>query len=306
MQITIEEINEKIRNNPSEFIAQCEENYRLSLKKVTKRILSKSGRQLVMLAGPSSSGKTTTALLLSEYLCESGRNSVTVSLDDFYLDQTNAPKFPDGRPDFETVHALNIPQITECLSELIENGEAEFPVFDFNLRKPSDETKLLSIGENDVVIVEGLHALNPLITDPLEKEEMLKLYVSVSSRIMSGETVVFSKRDTRFIRRMIRDYKFRNSPVDFTFYLWKGVRTGEDKYLFPFRDRADIKIDSLHPYEVCVYRKPAQELLSHIGKDSVYYHRACELRDKLSLTCEMNISDVPETSLLREFTGKEE
>ena len=177
------------------------------------------------------------------------------------------------------------------------------PLFDFNSRKPMTETKSLSIGEDDIVIVEGLHALNPLITAPLEKEDMIKLYISVSSRVLDGEDILFTKRDIRFIRRMIRDYKFRNSPVDFTFYLWKGVRTGEDKYLFPFSPRADIRIDSIHPYELSVYKNLAGELLSHIEEGSVYYPRASELLKKLSLLAPLCSEDVPEKSLLHEFIG---
>ena len=118
-KITIEEINERIINEPDIFISQCEENYHNSLEAAAERISSGQGRKLVMLAGPSSSGKTTTASFLKKILTEKGRNAVTVSLDDFYLDQTNAPKFPDGRPDFETVHALDISKITKCLTSLL-------------------------------------------------------------------------------------------------------------------------------------------------------------------------------------------
>lgn len=301
--LTVSQINEKVIDNTAEFISHCEDSYHESLRKVSGEILSGGGRKLVMLAGPSSSGKTTTASILKKLVKESGRNAVTVSLDDFYLDQTNAPKFPDGRPDFETVHALDIGQITQCLSLLLETGSAELPIFDFNERKPSGQKNNLKIGESDVVIVEGLHALNPLITDPLEKEAMLKVYVSVSSRISDGGDIAFSKRDIRFIRRMIRDYQFRNSPVEFTFYMWKGVRTGEDKYLFPFSDRADIRIDSIHPYELCVYKETAIELLSHIDKESVYYSRACELKKKLLLMHTIDKKEVPAGSLLHEFIG---
>ena len=303
MKFTIEEINEKTNSNAQSFISECEKNYRESIERIRDLILQSQGRKLVMLAGPSSSGKTTTANILKSMLTESGRNSVTVSLDDFYLDQKNAPTFPDGRPDFETVHALDIQKIIFCIEELLETGESALPVFDFNTRKPSEKMNTVKIGENDIVIVEGLHALNPLITDPLEKEDMLKLYVSVSSRIYNGEDVLFSKRDIRFIRRMIRDYKFRNSPVDFTFYLWKAVRTGEDKYLFPFSSRANIKIDSIHPYELCVYKNLALELLSHIEKDSVYFSRANELKNKLNLLVSLKSEDVPGNSLLHEFIG---
>ena len=199
---TIEEINEKILISPESFISQCEERYNESLRSVARKILCYKGRTLVMLAGPSSSGKTTTASIICRLIKESGRNAAMVSLDDFYKDQTNAPRFPDGRPDFETVHALDIEKITCCLSLLLKTGRADMPVFDFTERKPKEETVVLEIGESDVVIVEGLHALNPLITGPLENENMLKLYVSVSSRIYNGEKVVFSKRDIRQIQQI--------------------------------------------------------------------------------------------------------
>ncbi len=303
MKLTVENINEKIAFSAKDYICECEENYRKKLEEIRDTINKSGEGRTVMLAGPSSSGKTTTARILRQMLTESGRNTVTVSLDDFYLDQKNAPVFPDGRPDFETVHALDIQRITHCLTELSKEGKSVLPVFDFNLRKPSEKTNTVEIDKNGIIIVEGLHALNPLITKPIENENMLKLYVSVSSRIFGKDDVIFTKRDIRFIRRMIRDYKFRNSPVDFTFYLWKAVRTGEDKYLFPFSGEADIKIDSIHPYELSVYRNRALELLSHIEKDSTYFRRAQELKEKLSLMRELDRSDVPENSLLHEFIG---
>ena len=233
-----------------------------------------------------------------------GRNAIMVSLDDFYKEQSEAPKFEDGSPDFETVHALNVPQIVDCLHRLIDTGECSMPVFDFITKSPKQNAKHLKIGADDVVIVEGLHALNPLITEPLSDEDMLKLYVSVSSRIYNSEDKVeFTKRDIRFIRRMIRDYHFRGSSVEFTFYLWKGVRRGEDEYLFPFTENADIKIDSIHPYELCVYKEQAIKLLGHIEKDSEYYETARNYIERLSGMLNLSESYVPDTSLLHEFIG---
>ena len=132
---------------------------------------------------------------------------------------------------------------------------------------------------------------------------MIKLYVSVSSRIYKDGRVLMTKRDMRFIRRMIRDYHFRDSSVEHTFYLWKGVRMGEDRYLFPFSKRADIKIDSIHPYEVCIFKDIAIKLLDHIGSDSIYYPTALELKDKLRQFESLSESDVPQNSLLKEFIG---
>lgn len=302
-KLTIREINEKVNNTPEEYVRECEESYRNRLKSVRDKIIDSKGRKLVMLAGPSSSGKTTTAKLLSLLIEERGRKAVIISLDDFYLDQKESPKFSDGSPDFETVHALNIPQIISCLTELLETGETVLPQFDFVLRKPIQNARKIVLGENDIAIVEGLHALNPIITDPLEKEDIIKLYVSVSTRIYEKEDVLFSKRDIRFIRRMIRDYQFRNSPVDFTFFLWNGVRTGEDRYLFPFESRADIKIDSLHAYELCVYKELALNLLSHIDKESSYYNKAQSYKEKLEKLQFMTADKIPQNSLLHEFLG---
>ena len=302
-KLTIEEINEKVKNTPEEYIEECEKSYKDRLKAVRDKIIDSSGRKLVMLAGPSSSGKTTTAKLLRLLTEEKGRKAVIISLDDFYLDQKEGPKFSDGTPDFETVHALNIPQIISCLAELLETGETLLPQFDFTVRKPIQNARKIVLGENDIAIVEGLHALNPIITDPLENEDIIKLYVSVSTRIYDGEDILFSKRDIRFIRRMIRDYQFRNSPVDFTFYLWNGVRTGEDRYLFPFENRADIKIDSIHPYELCVYKELALNLLSHIDEDSIYYKKAEGYKEKLEKLEFMAADRLPQNSLLHEFLG---
>ena len=161
--------------------------------------------------------------------------------------------------------------------------------------------------ENDeIVIVEGLHALNPRITDSLQESRLTKLYVSVSSRVMNGDKVFLTKRDIRFVRRMVRDYLFRNSDVDFTFYLWNGVRKGEDRYLFPFSHLADIRIDSFHSYELCVLKRTALSLLAHIGKDSPFFVTAQSLCERLSQFVPLEGSMMPESSLLREFVGQEE
>ncbi len=303
-KITKAIINNEIKTNPVNYVSECENRYFRSLENVVKRILSFENRCLVMLAGPSSSGKTTTAGIIMELIKAQGRNAIMVSLDDFYKEQSEAPKFEDGSPDFETVHALNVPQIVDCLHRLIDTGECSMPVFDFITKSPKQNAKHLKIGADDVVIVEGLHALNPLITEPLSDEDMLKLYVSVSSRIYNSEDKVeFTKRDIRFIRRMIRDYHFRGSSVEFTFYLWKGVRRGEDEYLFPFTENADVKIDSIHPYELCVYKEQAIKLLGHIEKDSEYYETARNYIERLSEMLNLSESYVPDTSLLHEFIG---
>lgn len=299
-------INEMATLSPEELIEFSERNFRLQVENVASKVAALSGNRLVMLAGPSSSGKTTTAELLSKDLIKNGRGAKVISLDDFYKDQNEKIFFEDGTPDFETVKSLDTEKIKECLSNITEKGECLLPRFSFVTGMREKEPVHLTLEKDEVVIVEGLHALNPVITDSLESEKLTKLYVSVSSRIMNQNGVFLSKRDIRFIRRMVRDYLFRNSGVDYTFYLWNGVRKGEDRYLFPFRPLADIKIDSFHSYEMCVLKETALSLLSHIEKDSPYFERSKKLFEKLSQFVSIEKEKMPESSLLREFIGQEE
>ncbi len=300
--ISVSKINSNIADDKDNFISQCENNYRKQLTEISEQIASVNGRVLVMLAGPSSSGKTTTANILKQDFINKGRHSIVVSLDDFYRDQEESFYFEDGTIDYETVKSIDTDYVDRCLENLIHKGEAMMPYFSFKTKVREGYNKV-QVHDDEIIIVEGLHALNPLITDPLKNENMIKLYVSVSSRIYDDTDVLLTKRDMRFIRRMIRDYHFRDSSVEHTFYLWKGVRMGEDRYLFPYSKRADIRIDSIHPYEVCIFKDIAIKLLDHIGSDSIYYPTASELKSKLMRFVSLKENDVPETSLLKEFIG---
>ena len=167
----------------------------------------------------------------------------------------------------------------------------------------SDRQDLVDFIDHEIELLSKKSSSTAPTKSQVENENIKKLYVSVSSRIYSNGSVLMTKRDMRFIRRLIRDYYFRDSSVENTSYLWKGVRMGEDRYLFPFSDRADIRIDSIHPYEVCIFKDIAIKLLDHIGSDSIYYHSASELKDKLSHFISLSEGDVPVTSLLKEFIG---
>ena len=300
--INVSSINAQLLSDKQRFISECERDYRNQLLIISDDICRCDGRVLVMLAGPSSSGKTTTAGILKNFFIRKGRHSIVVSLDDFYRDQDESFYFEDGTVDYETVKSIDTDYVDECLKNLIHKGEAMMPYFSFKTKVREGYNKV-QVHEGEIIIVEGLHALNPLITDPLKDENMKKLYVSVSSRIYDDGEVLLTNRDMRFIRRMIRDYHFRDSSVEHTFYLWKGVRLGEDRYLFPYSGRADIRIDSIHPYEVCVFKDIAIKLLDHIDCDSIYYQSALKLKNKLSEFISMSESDVPEGSLLKEFIG---
>ncbi len=302
-QLKVDRINTLIKEEPDKFISDCEKRYSSIIKNTAELINKKEGRALVMVAGPSSSGKTTTAKLLKKEIELLGGRAKMISLDDFYRSQDKTYTFEDGTVDYETVKALDVDYIAECLYKLMNEGRCKLPRFSFITKKREYYAETVA-EEDDIIIVEGLHALNPLITDQLENEQMVKIYVSVSSRIYDGDEVLMSKRDIRLVRRLIRDYHFRDSSPENTFYLWNGVRMGEDRYLFPYSDRADIKIDSIHPYEVCAFKNIAIKLLDRMDKKSVYCVEADKLRGKLSGFVSISEASVPENSLLREFIGK--
>ena len=292
--------------NPESFVAECEEKYNNKIKKIAKDIAESGRTEIVMLAGPSSSGKTTTAKKLCQALLSLGIKSHTVSLDDFYLNNEDSPRFPDGTPDYETVEALDIPCFEKTMAQLIEEGSAMMPEFDFLTGKRKAEYNRLTLGEKDVIIVEGLHALNPVITTHLPQDRLLKIYISVSSRIYNeNKDIILNKRNIRFIRRMVRDYKFRGNSVEETFKMWITVRYGEDTYLFPYKDNADIRINTIHLYEPCIFKSLAADLLMQVSKDSEFYKESQRLVRSLYKFPEIKSDLVPQDSLMREFIGKE-
>ena len=292
---------------PESFCKECERKYNIKIQKIAKDIADNQEMTIVMLAGPSSAGKTTTAKKLREALADLNIVCHTISLDDFYLDNCVSPRFPDGTPDYETVDALDIACFEKTMNKLLTEGEALLPEFDFltGARKP--QYNKLKITPTDVIIVEGLHALNPVITKHIPSERLLKIYINVSSRIYDkNKDIILNKRNMRFIRRMVRDYKFRGNSVEETFKMWITVRYGEDAYLFPFKDNADIKINTIHLYETCILKNTAIELLSEVSKESEFYKESQRLIRNLERFPSINSSVVPEDSLLREFIGKEQ
>lgn len=303
---TLEYIIKKAEN-PEVFCKECERKYNNKIQKIAKDIADNQEKTIVMLAGPSSAGKTTTAKKLREALADLNIVCHTISLDDFYLNNCDSPRFPDGTPDYETVEALDIPCFEKTMNKLLTEGEALIPEFDFLTGERKSEYNPLKITPSDVIIVEGLHALNPVITKHIPSEYLLKIYINVSSRIYDkNKDIVLNKRNMRFIRRMVRDYKFRGNSVEETFKMWITVRYGEDAYLFPFKDNADIKINTIHLYETCILKDIAIELLSEVSKESEFYKESQRLIRNLNRFPEINSSVVPEDSLLREFIGKEQ
>lgn len=299
---TLEYIIERSKNAEDEFIKECEKRYKQIVDEICEKAMAGSGHTIIMLAGPSASGKTTTAFRIRHHLETMGHKAFCVSLDDFYLTPGTGPLDQNGNPDFETVYALDIELLKKCIRELFEKGESNLPIFDFETKRSIKKSNFLKLEKGDVVIFEGLHALNPLITDCLPDENIYKIYVSISSKIYDEKNnVILKKRNLRFIRRLVRDYNFRNSSPENTLELWKKVMDGEEKYVFRFKDFADAKINSIHLYEPCVLKEDAIRLLGEVKKDSKYYCEAQKLISQLNLFPTINKSKIPKHSLLREF-----
>lgn len=300
----LEYINDLAANDPKELVRRSETRFDNILNDITARIAGDDGREIVMLAGPSASGKTTTANKIAQKCTARGMQTYVVSLDDFYLDRDKIPCDASGKPDFETVYALDLPKFSETIRLLLSGAATDLPIFDFTTGKRSDEVRTVTLGEQDAVVVEGLHALNPLITDALPQKNLLKIYISVSSRIYNEKgKIILNKRNLRFLRRMTRDYLFRASSVENTYNLWESVRNGEDKYLFPYRDCADVKINSVHLSAPCVFRDICLNMLERAQLSGEQKKDAEELAAALRLFVPISPSLIPETSLLREFLG---
>lgn len=304
MNNRIEYINELARDNPQALVARAELRYRNIVNNIAERALDEPGRKIVMLSGPSSSGKTTTARRLADTFTSLGMDTHVISLDDFYLNREQIPGYAEGNPDYETVEALDLPYLSQTLQSLMSGAETDMPSFDFTVGRRSDKYNKLTLDKNDAVIVEGLHALNPIIASGLDTHRVMKIYINVSSRIYDSKgKIILNRRNLRFVRRMIRDYNFRASSVNNTFQLWDNVLRGEELYLFPYKDFADFRINSIHLCEPCLFRDTAIDLLESAELDDEFQSDARRLINSLKKFQSLSSELVPKDSLLREFIG---
>lgn len=302
MKYTCEKIN-ICADEPKKFVLECSERYRASITLCAEKIFSDADKKIVMLAGPSSSGKTTTAKLISKIIERLGGRAYTVSLDDFYRshNEPDYPKNEKGEDDYECIESLAVELIREKIASLVSGRETLLPEFDFSTGLRNDDVKSITLKDKDIIIIEGLHALNPLITQGIDEKNIFRIYVSVSTRIYEEDgNVMLSKRELRFVRRAVRDYYTRSMSVLRTFEIWQSVMNGEEKYLFPFEKYADMKIDSFHPCEPCLIKDVAIRLLS-AEAFGPYAEKAEQLFEKLKKFRSIDASLLPEDSVLKEF-----
>lgn len=259
--------------------------------------------RIVLIAGPSSSGKTTFAQRLSIQLIINGVKPVSISLDDYFVNREETPIDESGQRDFENIEALDLKLFNEHLSLLLEGKEVEIPIYNFQKGMREPVGRKMKVDPNQIIIIEGIHGLNERLTAAVPRENKFKIYVSALTQLRLDDHNRIPTTDTRIIRRIVRDYQFRGYSAAGTIKMWPLVRRGEERNIFPFQEEADAMFNSALVYELAVLRNLAIPLLDRIGIDEPVYSEARRLRGFLSYFLPLNVKDVPSTSIIREFIG---
>jgi len=301
---TIGDLNETIMNgHSSELIQISEALQEKKIANIADEIAQRKGIKLVLIAGPSSSGKTTTCKRLSVQLAVNGIHPVGISLDDYFLDRDKTPKDEKGDYDFEHLHALNLPLLNEQLTALFRGDEVELPRYNFQKGMSEWSGKKLQLKGNEVLVVEGIHALNPELTSEIPNDQIFRVYASALTTILLDNHNYVPTTDNRLLRRIIRDYKYRGVNAQETIRRWPSVRAGENKWIFPFQENADAMFNTAMLFELAVIKSQAEPLLEQVPEDSKEHSEAYRLLKFLRYIRPIPETQIPPTSLLREFLG---
>ena len=273
------------------------------LAKIAEDIAQRKGVKLVLLAGPSSSGKTTSCKRLSIQLAVNGLKPLQISLDDYFVDRDKTPKDENGEYDFESIYALNLDLLNDQFNALFRGEEVDLPKYDFPSGKSIKSGKKLKLEPNNVLVVEGIHALNPELTAHIPKEQIYRVYASALTTILLDNHNYIPTTDNRLLRRIIRDYKYRGVSAQETIHRWPSVRAGENKWIFPFQENADAMLNTAMLYELSVLKMQAEPLLQQVPENCEEYAEAYRLLKFLKYFKGIPYNNLPPTSLLREFLG---
>ncbi len=273
------------------------------ISKIAEEIANRKGVKLILLAGPSSSGKTTTCKRLSIQLLTNGIKPLQISLDDYFVDRHLTPKDENGEYDYESVYALNLKLINEQFNALFRGEEVELPKYNFQTGTSEKSGKRLKMDESNVLVVEGIHALNPVLTAQVPEQQKFRVYASALTTILLDDHNYIPTTDNRLLRRIIRDYKYRGVNAQETIHRWPSVRAGENKWIFPFQEHADAMFNSAMLFELAVIKQQAEPLLEQVPENCEEYSEAYRLRKFLRYIQPIPNKDIPPTSLLREFLG---
>ena len=301
---TIGDLNEVIsKGYASQLIQVSEALQEKKIGKIADEIAQRKGIKLVLIAGPSSSGKTTTCKRLSVQLAVNGIKPIGISLDDYFLDREKTPLDEKGDYDFEHLHALNLPLFNEQLNALFKGEEVELPRYDFPTGKSLMSGKKLKLHDDNILVVEGIHALNPELTVQIPNEQIFRVYASALTTILLDNHNYIPTTDNRLLRRIIRDHKYRGVSAKDTIHRWPSVRAGENKWIFPYQENADAMFNTAMLFELAVIKSQAEPLLEQVPENCEEHAEAYRLLKFLHYIKPIPDTQIPPTSLLREFLG---
>ena len=301
---TVGDFNEAVKNGLStDLINVSEALQEKKISQIADKIAGQKEIKVVLIAGPSSSGKTTFCKRLSVQLLASGVKPVQISLDDYFVNRAETPKDENGELDYESIYALNIPLINEQFNALFRGEEVELPKYNFQTGMSEKSGKKLHLGENNILLVEGIHALNPALTEQIADDKKFKIYASALTTILLDDHNYIPTTDNRLLRRIVRDYKYRGCSAQETIHRWPSVRAGENKWIFPYQEQADVMFNTALLFELAVIKPQAEEVLEQVPEKCEEYAEAYRLRKFLKYFAPLPFRNLPPTSLLREFLG---
>jgi len=297
-------LNDKVVNGEiKDIIRVSEALHEKKIANIADMIYDKENIKMVLISGPSSSGKTTFANRLGIQLRVNALVPVPISLDNYFVNREDTPKDENGEYDFESIDALDIDLFNENLKRILKGEEVEIPTFNFKKGKREYNGKKIKLPKNGILIVEGIHGLNPILTREINDKNKFKIYISALTQLNIDNHNRVSTTDVRIIRRLVRDYLSRGYGGEETLKMWPSIKRGEDRNIFVFQENADVMFNSTIVYELCILKKYALAELNKIDKDSTVYYDALKLKSFLNFFKEVDMSLVPDNSILREFIG---
>ena len=301
---TVGDFNELVQRGAAVDVVNVSEALQeKKLALIAEQIVARKTVRMVLIAGPSSSGKTTTCKRLSVQLAVNSIKPIGISLDDYFLDRELTPRDLNGDYDFENLHALNLPLLNEQMNALFRGEEVELPRYDFPTGKSVKSGKKLKLNDDDILVVEGIHALNPELMEGVPQEQIYRVYASALTTLLLDNHNYIPTTDNRLLRRIIRDHKYRGVSAQETIRRWPSVRRGENKWIFPYQENADAMFNSAMLFELAVIKSQAEPLLEQVPENCPEYAEAYRLRKFLRYIRPIPEDQIPPTSLLREFLG---
>ena len=297
-------LNEKVTSDElRDLILVSEALHEKKIAYIADNIVSKKDVKIVLIAGPSSSGKTTFANRLGIQLRVNGLVPLRISLDDYFLNRDLTPKDENGEYDFESIYSIDLKLFNQNLKDLLDGNEVEIPIYNFKTGKREKTGTKLKLPHNGVLVIEGIHGLNPILTSEIPDKNKFKIYISALTQLNLDNHNRIATTDVRKIRRIVRDYLSRGYGGEDTLAMWPSIKRGEKRNIFVYQEEADAMFNSTLVYELCVLKPYALKELNKIKKDSIVYNEAIRLKSFLNFFKEIEFTKVPENSILREFIG---